>query len=342
MPTMHRTSLRHFLSVFFGLSGVVLSITLALSYWQNPISGDLTRLGFYSERDFGGRSPPILHNIAATGQAVLRPDYWVLGDSFSRANQWQSVIQETTHLTSQTFSYDHVCLLDWVDKAITHPTIQTIILETAQINIVSRFSKLAPCVPQASKPVEVKASVNPSIPHQPSFKLATDWRIQHSLRTQINTWKINDSQVRTLQDSQVAISRLKPNCANFSNQRNDRILYQTGSLDHLNQSAATYTKVAANLWALQKRAEAQGKRFLLVVIPDKFSAYQSCIDDAEINQETLATCDILAPVGISCVNLMPMVKAERLKRPDLYLPNDTHFSAAGYRMLADAISPYLR
>ena len=336
--------MRRYLQTFFALSATVLAVTLAFSYWQRPLSGDLTRIGFYSERDYGWQTKQTEQSIAATGAAVIQPDFWVLGDSFSIGNQWQSVIGEQGQLRSQTFHYDKVgCVSQWINEAAKHPGIRTVVLEVAQISLLTRFANLADCGTAPSKPVEAVARKAITHPIE-DFHLSTDWRIKHSALTQINTWRTNRLGVQTLRDDQVANSPLKPNCANFSNQQSDRLLYQTGSLDHPHKTAKTYAQAAANLLNLQKRVEAQGKQFLLIVIPDKFSAYQSCITDTEASagQAAVSTCNYLSPAGITCLNLMPLIDSERLKTRDLYLPNDSHFSNAGYRLLANAIAPYLR
>jgi SGNH hydrolase-like domain, acetyltransferase AlgX len=336
--------MRRYLQTFFALTTVALIITWVLSYWQRPLSGDLTRIGFYSERDYGWNAQQTQLNIAATGAAVIRPDFWVLGDSFSIGNQWQSVIGEQGQLRSQTFHYDKIgCVSQWIDQAAKHPSIRTVVLEVAQISLLTRFAKIADCGNTPNKPIEVvarRALTEPITDFNPS----TDWRIKHSALTQLNTWQISRQGAQTLRDDQVANSSLKPNCANFSNQRHDRLLYQTGSLDHPNKTAKTYAQAAANLLNLQKQAEAHGKKFLLVVIPDKFSAYQSCITDTEAStgQAAVSTCNYLSPEGVTCLNLMPLIDSERLKTRDLYLPNDSHFSNAGYRLLANAVAPYLR
>jgi hypothetical protein len=336
--------MRHNLQAFFALSSAVLVLTFALSYWQQPLSGDLSRIGFYSERDYGWQARQAKQMIEPSGAGIVRPDFWVLGDSFSRGNQWQSRIQQQTSLSSQTFHYDKVdCVNQWMTQAAEHPSIRTVILEVAQISLLTRFGGLADCGGKASKPIEVVAS---SISGEPSnnFHPSTDWRIKHSALTQINTWRINHLANSTLSDDQVSNSPLKPSCANFSNRRSDRLLYQTGSLDHPRKTAETYALTAANLLRLQKQVEAHGKKFLLVVIPDKFSAYQSCIadDKASAGKAAISTCDFLSRAGIHCANLLPLIEAERSKTPDLYLPNDTHFSHAGYRLMANAVLPYLR
>jgi SGNH hydrolase-like domain, acetyltransferase AlgX len=336
--------MRRYLQTFFALSTSVLIVTLALSYWQQPLSGDLTRIGFYSERDYGWQTRQTEQSIEASGAAVMRPDFWVLGDSFSISNQWQSVIRQQRQLKSQTFHYDKIgCVSQWIDEAAKQPSIRTVVLEVAQISLLTRFANLADCGSAPSKPIEVIASSIASTPSK-HFHPSADWRIKHSALTQINTWRVNHIAMETLKDDQVANSPLKPNCANFSNRQSGRLLYQTGSLDQPQKTTATYAQAATNLLALQKRVEAQGKRFLLVVIPDKFSAYQSCIADttASAGKAAISTCDFLSPAGVQCLNLMPLINSERLKTPDLYLPNDTHFSHAGYRLLADAVTPFLR
>jgi SGNH hydrolase-like domain, acetyltransferase AlgX len=290
------------------------------------------------------RSEPPPQAIQATGRNIQNPHFWVLGDSFSRGNAWQSVIEQNHSIRSQTFHYDKIgCIRRWVAQASENASISTVILQVAQISAISRFSKLSDCTTAADKPIEVTDQAAPPSLHS-RFQPSTDWRVKHSLLTQFNTWRMAISDKATHQDNQVANSLLTPHCALFSNAQKHRLLFQTGSLDHPRKTAVSYSQAATNLLALQRRVQAANKQFLVVVIPDKFSAYQGCIADTTLGggTEAVSTCDFLTPHGIKCVNLMPAIQAQRLTTPDLYLPNDTHFSPAGYRLLADTVLPYLR
>lgn len=337
--------MHQFLTAFFALSSLVLASTFAFSYWQQPLAGDLTRTGFYSERDYNWHLPQIPQTIEATGSAVKQPSFWVLGDSFSVGNQWQSQIAQARKVTFQTFHYDQAgCINDWIALAAKHPTVQTVIVEVVQIGLHIRFANLADCKKMTSKPTETTAHTSSPQTTQQSFQPSRDWRIQHSALTQINTWAVHITNPKSVVGERVVNSPLKPQCAKFSNSRNDRLLYQRDSLDHIQKTAVTYAQAAANLRELQTKIEAHGKQFLLVVVPDKFSAYQSCITDPEVSNgmEAVSTCDFLTPHGITCINLMPLIASKRLSTPDIYMPNDTHFSHAGYRLLAEAVLPHLR
>ena len=91
---------------------MLLLAAVGLSMYFKPLSGDLTRIGKWAERDFGPtlmqESPVIRPNAAAlTHQQIL-----VLGDSFSHPNIWQSYLFESSMLETLSFEFKDVGCID--------------------------------------------------------------------------------------------------------------------------------------------------------------------------------------------------------------------------------------
>src|SRR3569833_1657581 len=73
-----------------------------------PLTGDLTRIGYYAEKDFGWNAPQPVFQNAANGKAITFLDILVIGDSYSKDNVWQSVFAANTHQQIQSFETAHV------------------------------------------------------------------------------------------------------------------------------------------------------------------------------------------------------------------------------------------
>jgi hypothetical protein len=90
--------------------GSLFAVFTALALWVQPIEGDLTRLGGFTENDFGWNEPQQQFSSALfklTGEQKYDRyyDVVVLGDSFSNANpraQWQNYFVRATGLSLVT------------------------------------------------------------------------------------------------------------------------------------------------------------------------------------------------------------------------------------------------
>jgi hypothetical protein len=92
------------------LSG--LSALVGLSFYVQPLEGDLTRMGGYAERDFGYNMP----RQTLAGGTVLPNTYdryydvVVIGDSFSKSGLWQSYLRQKTGYSFTTLHWDNTSL----------------------------------------------------------------------------------------------------------------------------------------------------------------------------------------------------------------------------------------
>src|SRR5580692_12126498 len=76
---------RRYLTLLFGLCGVAAGCALLLAARQEKLTGDLTRLGGYGEREFGwtGIEEQFNPPLAQPGRLDAGYDIVVIGDSFS-------------------------------------------------------------------------------------------------------------------------------------------------------------------------------------------------------------------------------------------------------------------
>src|SRR3990172_13371462 len=108
-------------------------IAVPLSIYFEPISGDLTRIGHWSERDFGWNKPQPAVYVHANGTSISNPQVVVLGDSFSHPNIWQSYLAEFLHLEILSFQYQDVgCVDNWLHwlTETSYPRMRTVVIQT--------------------------------------------------------------------------------------------------------------------------------------------------------------------------------------------------------------------
>ena len=91
-----------------------------------------------------------------------------------------------------------------------------------------------------------------------------------------------------------------------------------------------------NLAEIQRKFSLKGIQFLVLVMPDKSSVYADDILAPKAMNHALSS--ELFGRGLAPFDLEKLLKEARTRVPDLYLPDDTHLSDEGYRMVAEMLS----
>jgi len=190
-------------------------------WWAEPIYGDLTRIGKWSERDFGPNAIQAPIQIKSSGRSLLNPDVMVLGDSFSQENIWQSIVSEATGYSVQTFDYGKNCLNNFIGAAIANTSSKIIVIETVERSLIGRFSEIQFCAQRNVAPSEIKEIKKEST--RPNWPLTLS--LSYLAPTAVNTVTLNLHPEQSIKNHGVVNTPLKSGCAQFSNRRNDRLLY---------------------------------------------------------------------------------------------------------------------
>lgn len=318
--------------IFFGLFG-------SLSYYFEPIDGDLTRIGRYSEHDFGwnARQPAI--DVLANGRASTKPDVLVLGDSFSATNIWQSILSQKTGNRIQSFDYQNVgCIDSWFKFALQHNTAKTLVIETVERNFLNRFSKTSSCNGSTPKPFEI----SPYKTRETRNKTPLEVHFFHNFMVAQNTIRMHSADRQRLGGAVINAPLIK-SCAKFSNLRADRILYYPVDENKLNWTQGDVSQAINNVMAMQKTAREYGKILVFVLVPDKLTIYSQCIMLGTRSQFSLMP-DVgtrLMEAGANMPELQETFRTAIQQIPDLYFPNNTHLSWAGYSLMATKIATKL-
>jgi hypothetical protein len=307
-------------------------------WWAEPIYGDLTRIGKWTERDFGRNAIQKPIQIKSTGRSLLNPDILVLGDSFAQENIWQSVVTKETGYAVQTFDYGKNCLGNFIDAAITNPSSKIIIIESVERTLIARFRNIRSCVKANVFPSEIEGGSRESI--RPNWPLTLS--LSYLATTAVNTVTLNFHPEQSIKNDIVVNAPLRADCAKFSNRRNDRLLYYAD--DDLKQQwdPQDIQNAIANILQIQKKAEQNGKKFIFVVAPDKSSVYQSCIlRDNPIHPKMSNIENLLIASGVNTPNLYKTFADKINVTSDLYEPDNTHWSIVGYRLAGVAVAQYI-
>ena len=330
-----------YLSSFFAAALLPMALLLGMSTYLGRVQGDLTRLGDLAERDFGRRAPAGAPPLPLHRADELTPQVVVLGDSFSHWNVWQSQwMSGRARHDVLTFIWDGMggsaCLIDWAASIkARYPTARYLVVQTVERSLGLRLSKVgAPCEMKAETtlPVATKDGAIPDAPDKLWWPLpdpvyvASAWAVQHRAFAQ-----------RSLHGDKVMVTPLARRDL-FTHRRNDLMLSyrdddnkRNWPVDKLNQSLARWR-------AMQDSLQAQGIQMVMLVVPDKSTAYAPyALRPDEVPRAAADAWELLSKAGLRQVAMKRQVQAALPATVDLYLPNDTHLGPAGYRLVAAAV-----
>ena len=327
--------------VLYLLSAATLTFSpfVIFSWWAEPIYGDLTRIGRWTERDFGPNSPIPSITVKSSGEILDNADVMVLGDSFSQRNLWQSVFSEGTKHVVKTYGYGQSnCIPTFIETAITNTTNKIVVIETVERSFTQRFSHIPSCSNSSLIPSEIKAETIGGI-QRPKWPLSLGF--WYTMTAAINTIRSNIFNEENSNRYQTVNTRLSAGCALFSNRRNDRFLYYADDDLKRQWSEKEVRTAIANVLDIQNQVERSGKQFVLLIAPDKSSVYQSCIPANDTILKNQSINQLLIDAGVNTPNLQSVFRENIGVIVDLYDPDNTHWSESGYILAGEIIGNYV-
>lgn len=313
---------------------IFLIIAIPLSIFFEPLSGDLTRIGYWSERDFGWNKPQPAVSIRANGTLISNPQILVLGDSFSHPNIWQSYLAKARNFDILSFQYQDVgCVDNWLNWVVEkdYPNMHTVIIQIAERSFVPTFRNINTCANQLPKPLKIsKEDVKPTRPNSGFMFDATylSATAMNMLRMRLSDGNIASAKVI---NAALSTDRL------FSNRKSNRLLYYAEDENKRYWTDQEITKAIKNLKSIQDKLANEGVWLEVIVVPDKSTVYRKYL---------IAKADTLYPnifeklkvSGVNNVNLLSFFQSAVVSTVDLYLPNDTHLSTHGYKLMASKVA----
>jgi hypothetical protein len=324
-----------------GFSACVLLMQPALWWsWLTPAAyGDLTRIGRFSESAFGwqGRQPAISADWL-TASPVEHADVLVIGDSFSVTLRWQSVLVRAGWRVATLHWRTVNALCSDFEPSLRRLGFNghAVVLQKAERSLPTLVDDSTGC--QATRTVRSVSSPRPQpspLTEPPPW--AYQWRapLDTGLVTAWRTWRAErDDTGFVVHDAEsVRVATVPRGCELFSHRLCRRGLFLAEDLD---LPAATPRHVAA-LPALARSTP--NLRIVWAVTPNKSTIYLQPDRAAALSVPMQASV-VAQGQGI---DLFGALLAERERQRDLYFPNDTHFSNAGYlfmgRLIAQALGP---
>ncbi len=128
----------------------------------------------------------------------------------------------------------------------------------------------------------------------------------------------------------------------FSSVRPATLLYYSEDRVTPRMGPAELERVRCGLLAIQRRIEAPGRtRFVVMIAPDKLSSYAR--DIARDSPSRGSIVPRLVDPRLRLLRLdLALRSAIESGTLDVYLPNDTHWGAAGHRIVADTTLAFLQ
>jgi len=314
---------------------VFLAAAIPLNLYFEPLSGDLSRIGYWAERDFGWSQSQPSVPVRANGAVVERPQVVVLGDSFSHPNVWQSHLADARHLEILSYQYRDVgCVDNWVQwvKERHLPDVHTVVIETVERSFMALFRNRTTCAKRDPHWHEMAATTLKLSRQQHGLTLDAAYLLQtlgNTVRAALLPGRIVYGGVVNVP---LTTDRL------FSNRKANRLLYY--SEDDLKMEWTEEDMAAAmqNLKHIQEELAASGLRFVLVVVPDKSTVYRPFMADGAGKAGYPDVFSRLKAANVNSVDLSEHFRKEVGNTIDLYLPNDTHLSTQGYRLMAAKVA----
>jgi hypothetical protein len=336
-----------FLLILFSAS---LAAALAL-YGRSlqPLSGDLTRIGWRTENDFGWAAPKEHFEPLAAILGTLDAHYDVvaIGDSFTGESPWHPgttwphYLAHDTGLKVAIFDSDD----DMVGRLLASDGFKSdppavVIYEIVERNLIpDHRSSAGDACPETPDPAVALAPGPPTTSPVPvarsTARAWTDWPAAYAaayLTQNLRRWVMGHE---TTNSVELDLTR----GGLFSSRADRELLVYGEDFNKLGWTEAEWRGAACNLLRLQARVEANGRTlFLAMVAPDKLTTYGPFLAAGKFRN--ISHLDLLAQYP--ALNLVRFDQGfDPTAHVDLYLPNDTHWSTVGHRLAARLVERVL-
>ncbi len=316
-------------------------LLLALLIWSmearfEPLNGDLTRLGYLLEEDFGwNMQQPLVPVEHLKSFSIEEADVLIIGDSFSAGLIWQSQLV-SEGLKPTTLYWTALMLCEDIGAAVRRAGFRGryIVIESVERSfqkVMSHSCNKTIDITRNAYNVSAPVTDRPRIPSTKN-PLGGEWMIK-ALYNKIKLSKLNTSQ-----DSiEFGLVRTIPidGCKLFTNK-----MCEYGLFYFKDFKKKTYSSTA-NVLAINRNLQKVGIQTIWLVVPDKSTVYlgfgkYNKYPYVNIWQELAQYKELTVP------NLDERFIRESRQVKDFYAPNNTHLSTNGYLFLGDVVVNYVK
>jgi len=339
-----------------GLTTSLFLILMAIGFFLEPLSGDLTRLGWYSEYNFGWNEPQktFESELFSRETAYQRyADIVVIGDSFSMGGagyEWPNFFVTETGLSVAAFGLYGVDLKfrnELLPEIVNSKLFQerpprVVVFEKVERWINKMGDALGNCQVNHTNPQGFSINMQPVLNPAPLLEV---FREKSSLSSQNVAYAAQFlNKLIFSRRSHSIVARLGLDKRKFfSSRKSDTLLLYKHDLKKASWDAPEIAKIKCILLSMQNLVQANGKTlFVAMIVPDKLTAYSHhLVDRAHAN---FSVFDALAAgQSLNLVRLDWAIQTAIDKGLiDIYLPDDTHWGYRGHQIAAASLAQYLR
>lgn len=326
----------------------------ALGVFLEPLYGDLTRIGGYAERSYGWSRPQLEFSkpLYTIDKYTRYHDVVVLGDSFSRAwplQQWQNYVVAATDLSVVTLNINALKLDNVIrSRVFREMPPKFFVLESVEREFPARLKDQPPCG-TSDLPQQIPM-VKPHLVHTESMEKFAEYVERKTVSSDVKlgfvlkylwygAWR-NLAGAEKSDARMVELAVLAP----FSSlNRKEMLVYKDDFKKVMSPPEMGLVEMGCRIERIRKNVEANGKtRFVLLVAPDKLTAYADLIGDKALrNVSELGRLSEQHPKVIPRTDLA-LTSAIHSGELDVYLPDDTHWGSNGHRIAAETLLDFLR
>lgn len=346
---------RAFLLTFAAIAVPPILLMLVLSLTQQPLRGDLTRSGGYAESDYGWNLPQERFAPPLVSTHYDRPfDVVVFGDSFSSnpggqtdpGSYWTNYVAQRTGWSVVVLRH----LETPIDQLLQNPIFldappRLLILEAVERYLVRDFALEADwrvgSIPRTCRP-----ELYP-LPARPAFRPVnvapvpwlrdTDPELNFDQAADY-VWKAAARNVLGINFAGVIRLPLLRSDLLSSRVSDHLLIYEDDIRKAQFTTAQALDDAYCTLVGIQNHVESNGRtRFLFMAAPDKLTAYAEYLSDGE-HRGLSPLMQFAGRGGLNQVDLAdPLRRAIRSGTKDVYMPNDTHWSPTGHRLVGETV-----
>lgn len=331
-------------------------VMLVLALTQQPLRGDLTRPGGYTEAEYGWNLPQERFSPPLVSTRYDKPyDIIVLGDSFSHIHGgqtdpgafWTNFLAHSTGLSVVVLTRFDITLTELLQHPVfarTPPRL--LILETVERYLIRDFvTEVEQRVGQLEPTCRTEAK---DLPPLPAFRASQDkpvpWVRDTAPAVDFDQaanflWKAVLRHGFGIDNTPIVRLGLTRSELFSSRAANQLLIYDDELAKVPAATSQALDQAYCTLLEAQTLVQSNGyTHFLFMPAPDKVTAYADFLEDEELRHIS-ALADFDRRDRLNQVDLVaPLRQAIGCGIKDVYMPNDTHWSSRGHRIVADAVT----
>lgn len=309
-----------------------------MELYFEKLYGDLTRVGYFSEHDFGWQTPrPLIPDESFKDYPLNEADILVIGDSFSLSRVWQTKFitngLKISTLTWQDLGTSGVfgSMRSDIGEAVRTAGFKGhyIIIESIERLFQGRMKTLTN---EHSPIIKQNIIINPSFPLYPFTQRSrlslnklngADWNLKalhNKIKLSINSSKYFKS------GSTVAANF--DGCQLFSHRLCNYVLFSDGDFDK-----ETFNSID-NVRIINKKLQAVNIQPIWMIVPDKSTVYLGYGEHNKYPYQNIWQAFAQYPELIAPDLGSAFIQKSRMTS-DFYMPNDTHLSTNGFLYLGE-------